>query len=774
MTEILVTSSFLILSLLLLRRVFWRAISRRLQYALWGLVLLRLLIPWNLPPMSFSVLSAAAPVLEELERMEPATVDRLPQGFSPVPEADRDPDMDSAVVTAPEGNAAADAPVAVPQTGGTTEPAQQTVNAGTASLSFLERLDLAVLLPRVYVAGAVLVAGVMILGNLRLWLRLRKERRPSSGSPAGRLPVWVVSGTDLPAPCVFALGIYLTNDVDRDPVRRAHVLAHEQTHLRHLDPLWALLRCLCLALWWFNPLVWVAASCSLTDCELACDEAVTARMEGDEDLAYGETLVSLIPRRSRKRLLSAAAGVRADRKVMRERISRIVRRPRQTIAAVLVVAILTGILAACSFGGSQSGSASSSGAASGSGAGSQTGTPAGTATEPLSGNDPAVDDLVFSFQPTVHLSEEAIAENPGFRVRQIPEGTIPYPGREPMEGDQYYVKSGNAIRYDVFKKVYPEFCCSVEGCSHNSESCPAYFTGLVDFEYFHGYWFCLCWDKEAGNYWLVRTIPETGERTVITTWTPEKEGTFYHIRMEGLESGCLWFSVFLYEGVYDPTSRIGRELTEVLESRMDCVEAETGEQTSYSWDPDQYKVLAFMPGEKALVARSLVELKPGTVFEAEVTSNWEIDDIVEGRMELGTYDFHTEEFSLVAGEEDGYTMQMEQTFLSPRYGNLYLYRCNNFLYLFDLQTGESQKAVAVKANIHEYGIVDNKIYCVTHELFPQHWEVWYAPLEGGEAVHMPNKGITEYVVSDLRMESEHYLCDTHYCLTKEEYFEMYG
>ena len=52
MKEVLLTSSVLILALLILRQVFWKKISRRAQYALWGLVLLRLLVPASLPALS--------------------------------------------------------------------------------------------------------------------------------------------------------------------------------------------------------------------------------------------------------------------------------------------------------------------------------------------------------------------------------------------------------------------------------------------------------------------------------------------------------------------------------------------------------------------------------------------------------------------------------------------------------------------------------------------------------------------------------------------------
>ena len=61
MKEILLTSSVLILALLLLRLLFRKTISRQVQYALWGLVALRLLVPVSLPAMEHIVLTAAVP-----------------------------------------------------------------------------------------------------------------------------------------------------------------------------------------------------------------------------------------------------------------------------------------------------------------------------------------------------------------------------------------------------------------------------------------------------------------------------------------------------------------------------------------------------------------------------------------------------------------------------------------------------------------------------------------------------------------------------------------
>ena len=74
MKEVLLTSSALILALLLVRRAFQEKISRRVQYALWGLVLLRLLIPVQLPAVDFSLLSVAEPAAARVEETDRKSV----------------------------------------------------------------------------------------------------------------------------------------------------------------------------------------------------------------------------------------------------------------------------------------------------------------------------------------------------------------------------------------------------------------------------------------------------------------------------------------------------------------------------------------------------------------------------------------------------------------------------------------------------------------------------------------------------------------------------
>ena len=74
------------LAVLLLRRAFRDRISRRAQYVLWALVLVRLLVPVSLPGSGdFSVLSAAEPVGRTVTgRVEQREIYRVPLAPSPM------------------------------------------------------------------------------------------------------------------------------------------------------------------------------------------------------------------------------------------------------------------------------------------------------------------------------------------------------------------------------------------------------------------------------------------------------------------------------------------------------------------------------------------------------------------------------------------------------------------------------------------------------------------------------------------------------------------
>ena len=336
MKEILLTSSVLILALLALRQLFRRTVSRRMQYALWLLVLVRLLVPVNVGTLAHNVLSAAEPVQAVVEERLDTPVlyvqdgtERRPAQLLPGKESQGDPQS-------PPSDAAQIAPA---DEYSIVTPTYRTVTLSEA-------------LTYVWYAGMAGVGAWFLFTNLRFARALRKARTPYRVEGC-RYPVYLVSA--LPSPCLFGVlrpAVYLNEKALQSPDALRFVLAHEQTHARHLDPLWSLLRGVCLTVYWFDPLVWLAAVLSREDCELACDEGTLRALGADERTAYGKALLTLVPVCDKpQNPLLGATTMTSGKRSLKERITRIAENRQAKAAAVFAVVALAALVCAVSFTG---------------------------------------------------------------------------------------------------------------------------------------------------------------------------------------------------------------------------------------------------------------------------------------------------------------------------------------------------------------------------------------------------------------------------------------
>lgn len=340
MKEILLTSSVLILALLLLRLLFRKTISRRVQYALWGLVALRLLAPVSLPAMEHNVLTAAEPVTARITA--PALY------VTPYRET---------IVSAPPGVFQTPAPYQAFRVDTATEDSTVTFTDGknvTHSIEYKSQIPLTPVLKAVWHTGMYVMAAWFLLANLRFMLRLRRSRRPY---PVENCPYPVYLTAELPSPCLFGLfhpAVYLTPAAVESPETLRHVLIHETTHARHLDPLWSLLRCVCLAVYWFDPLVWIAAIVSRRDCELACDEGALRQLGESERIPYGQTLLRLIPVAGRPESpMHSATTMTAGKRELKDRVTRIAENRRTVGVALLAVVTAAALVCALTFTGAK-------------------------------------------------------------------------------------------------------------------------------------------------------------------------------------------------------------------------------------------------------------------------------------------------------------------------------------------------------------------------------------------------------------------------------------
>ena len=329
MLEWATSSCLLILAVMALRAALGRRISPGLRYALWAVVLVRLLVPVQLFTSPVAGLTVAPPP----EALKEETLYVLPVQSAPVEEVPS--------VTAGEGEVLMDA-----NSFGYArlEDEGQTVRRYAARISPLEALGW------VWLTGAAAVGTVLLASNLAFSARLRRVRRPLAGA-GGPIPVYLAAG--LPSPCLFGLfrpAIYVTEQA-ADPTKSRHVLTHELTHYRHLDHLWSVLRGVALAVHWWNPLVWLAAACSRRDGELACDEGALRRLGDNERIPYGETLLSLVTAKTGPRdLLCCATTMTGEKRSLQKRIIQIACKPKALVSATIAVVLLLTAISVCLFG----------------------------------------------------------------------------------------------------------------------------------------------------------------------------------------------------------------------------------------------------------------------------------------------------------------------------------------------------------------------------------------------------------------------------------------
>lgn len=249
-----ISASWLVLAVLALRLVLRRA-PKWVNVLLWGMVALRLMLPFSIES-ALSLIPSAETVSPEVVRFDPAPT--ITSGVELIDNA-VNPSLSESFAAAP-----------------------------LASVNPLYVWT--------YLAGWVWLIGLaaMLLYALVSYLRLR--RRVSASIPL-RENIYVCD--EVPSPFILGIvrpRIYLPSALDE--AQRGSVLSHERAHLARRDHWWKPLGFALLAVYWFNPLLWLAYTLLCRDIELACDERVLRGMDAGQVKAYSSALLACsVPRR---------------------------------------------------------------------------------------------------------------------------------------------------------------------------------------------------------------------------------------------------------------------------------------------------------------------------------------------------------------------------------------------------------------------------------------------------------------------------------------------
>lgn len=304
----ILTLSALILVVLLVRAIFKNRVPKRMIYALWLVVLLKLCLPGTL----FSL-----PVLPAEKLVAPTQISELPAQTTPV-------------IQQPAQT------VMQPQT-----PAQQQQQVSPAhetSKPAANPLATAQILQIVWFSGSALLGLWLFSAWAVFTIRLHCDRR-FVGKRGGTC---IYVSDAVKSPCLAGLipAVYLTEDVLRNDTTEL-IVRHELTHLHHLDFLWSLCRTIAVTVYWWNPFIWLAAICSKRDAELACDEAVAAKLPESKRLAYARAILAQAPRKTAALSLAGPP--------VKERILFLTKKQRTSVLCVILALLLVVSATGCSF-----------------------------------------------------------------------------------------------------------------------------------------------------------------------------------------------------------------------------------------------------------------------------------------------------------------------------------------------------------------------------------------------------------------------------------------
>ena len=320
MIDFFLTSSILIAAILLISRLSEKRISPCIRYALWLLAAVKLLVPLPEFESNISILNLTNEIQEQ-------GVSYIFADYPDIEESGNENKMPAHLQEEKERNAGKDTGI---------------------------QIDAAKICGTIWVTGMAIFFSVFAWSNLRFAKGLRRSRR-KLGKIRGRIQVY--EAPRIASPCLFGFfnpTVYLPDNMELSGEQRKYVLAHEYTHYRHRDHIWAFVRSMCVVVHWYNPLVWLAARVSIRDSELACDAGTLKKIGKEQNLQYGKTLIDIVKksqnRPSPMEVLGCSTSAAGGKEEMKKRIRMITEQPRTKLSALLALILICASVAGCTFG----------------------------------------------------------------------------------------------------------------------------------------------------------------------------------------------------------------------------------------------------------------------------------------------------------------------------------------------------------------------------------------------------------------------------------------
>lgn len=356
MATFFITSALMVIAILAVRFLFKNKLSFLILYPLWGLVLIRLLIPVNIIESPVSIMNIAG-ILNNVNNSKTHITSKWQENKAtnknfipdtknyPVTKQEKGVTINNTQntdnITNPEKNKKQ--PAKNIQDNKTVYKAKsQKENLIKNNNPFLKFAFI------IWIPGSTIFFIFIIISNMVFYKKL-KNNRIFINTTNKNVPVYISDIVNTPCltgilkPSVYLPAAFNANIHDK---YLKQVLAHECTHIKHKDNIWALMRTICLGIYWFNPFVWIAAFYSKQDAELACDEAVLRNCTNNERYDYGKMLLTVSQKNSQGRFF-LATSLGSSKTNLKERLTMITKKRKLKKCHIALTAAFSVILAGC-------------------------------------------------------------------------------------------------------------------------------------------------------------------------------------------------------------------------------------------------------------------------------------------------------------------------------------------------------------------------------------------------------------------------------------------
>ena len=279
--EMSIASSIIVAFILFIRLVF-KFFPKIFSYFLWGVLLIRLLIPFS-PEISYKAIA------------------------DQVQEETKNPTIEEYYVTTVEY-----------------------IERDLEEIQVIEPVY-----PYIWITGMAVMIFYYIISYIRLRYRLIGATPYDQDED-----IYFADGIRIP----FVIGamypkIYLPSEFMEKEF--GYIILHEKYHIRRKDHILKPLALMALTIHWFNPLVWVSFFLAVKDMEMSCDEAVLQRLTEEEKYDYTKALLQLATGKKLFPGLSIAFG-EGDTK---SRITNAIKWKKPALLTVIIAVIIAALVA---------------------------------------------------------------------------------------------------------------------------------------------------------------------------------------------------------------------------------------------------------------------------------------------------------------------------------------------------------------------------------------------------------------------------------------------